>query len=79
MVQIETTGEVGAATFRWSKDGGLTWEASGLISGDRQHPVALEDGLAVYWEAGRRHRPGGRGLLDLLGRRARHRTPGASW
>jgi hypothetical protein len=52
VVEITGTGEVGAGTFRWSKDGGLTWEATGLISGDRQHPVTLEDDLAVAWEAG---------------------------
>ena len=52
VVEMETTGEVGAATFRWSKDGGLTWEAAGLMSGDRQHPVTLEDDLAVAWEGG---------------------------
>jgi len=52
VVQIETTGAVGAATFRWSQDGGLTWAATGLISGDRQHPVTLVDDLAVAWEAG---------------------------
>ena len=52
VVEVETTGEVGAATFRWSRDGGLTWEAGGLVSGDRQHPVVLEDGLAVAWEGG---------------------------
>ena len=52
VVEMESTGEVGAATFRWSKDGGLTWEATGLTSGDRQHPVTLEDDLAVAWEGG---------------------------
>ncbi len=52
VVYIQSTGAVGAATFRWSKDGGLTWEAGGLISGDRQHPVALWAGLEVYWEGG---------------------------
>jgi len=52
VVQIESTGAVGTATFRWSKDNGLTWEASGLLSGDRQHPVALWAGIEVYWEAG---------------------------
>jgi len=52
VVQIQTTGAVGVATFRWSKDGGVTWEASGLISGDIQHPVALWAGLSVYWEPG---------------------------
>jgi hypothetical protein len=51
-VRIETTGEVGSATFRWSKDGGVTWVATGLVSGDRQHPVTLEEQLAVAWEAG---------------------------
>lgn len=52
VVQIQSSGAVGAATFRWSKDGGLTWEAEGLVSGDKQHPVALWAGLSVYWEAG---------------------------
>jgi hypothetical protein len=52
VVEIETTGEVGVATFRWSKDAGVTWAAEGLVSGDRQHPVALLDQLAVAWEAG---------------------------
>ena len=52
VVEMETTGEVGAATFRWSNDGGLTWVAAGLVSGDRQHPVSLEEDLAVAWEGG---------------------------
>jgi len=52
VVEIESTGEVGTATFRWSRDGGLTWEAAGLVSGDRQHPVTLEDDLAIAWEGG---------------------------
>lgn len=52
VVQIQTTGAVGAATFHWSKDGGLTWAASGLISGDKQHPVELTGGIEVYWEPG---------------------------
>ncbi len=52
VVEMEVSGEVGTATFRWSRDGGLTWEAEGLVSGDRDHPVALGDGLEVYWESG---------------------------
>ncbi len=52
VVQVETGGEVGVALFRWSRDGGLTWEAGGLVSGDREHPVALGDGLSVCWEGG---------------------------
>jgi len=61
-------GRGGAATFRWSQDGGLTWEAGGLVSGDWQHPVTLEDDLAVAWEGGDGRRPGGGGFLDVLGR-----------
>ena len=52
VVQIESTGEVGTATFRWSKDAGATWAADGLVSGDRQHPVNLEEQLAIAWEGG---------------------------
>jgi hypothetical protein len=52
VVLVETTGELGTATFKWSRDGGLTWEDMGLISGDQEHPVALGDGISVYWEPG---------------------------
>jgi hypothetical protein len=52
LVEMETTGAVGEAAFKWSRDGGLTWEAAGLISGGPEHPVALGDGLEVYWEGG---------------------------
>ncbi|MEJ2671230.1 MAG: hypothetical protein P8168_03300 [Deltaproteobacteria bacterium] len=52
VIEIETTGEVGVATFCWSKDGGATWEAAGVVSGDRQHPVTLDEQLAVAWESG---------------------------
>jgi hypothetical protein len=52
VVMVETGGEVGVAIFKWSKDGGLTWEAEGLITGDRDHPVALMGGIEVYWEGG---------------------------
>ena len=52
VIRMETGGEVGQATFSWSKDGGLTWEASGLITGDREHPVALWGGVSVAWEGG---------------------------
>ena len=52
VVVIETTGEVGTATFKWSKDNGATWEATGLVTGDRKHPVILEEQLAVAWESG---------------------------
>ncbi len=52
VVMAETDGEVGAATFKWSQDGGLTWEAEGLVTGDREHPVPLMGGIEVYWESG---------------------------
>lgn len=52
VIQMETGGEVGQATYRWSKDGGVTWEGSGLISGDREHPVPLWGGVTVCWEGG---------------------------
>ncbi len=52
VIQIETGGEVGQATFRWSRDGGLTWEGTGLITGDRHHPLALWGGGSVAWEGG---------------------------
>ena len=52
VVQVQTAGEVGTATFKWSRDGGKTWAATSLVSGDAQHPVALEDGLEIYWEPG---------------------------
>ncbi|MGQ9687265.1 MAG: hypothetical protein ACUVXF_00535 [Desulfobaccales bacterium] len=52
VILMETGGEVGQATFRWSRDGGLTWEGSGLITGDRNHPIPLWGGVSVAWEGG---------------------------
>ncbi|MDD2902103.1 MAG: hypothetical protein PHU44_06675 [Syntrophales bacterium] len=52
VVQIETTGEVGQATCRWSKNAGQTWEAGGVFTGDREHPVSLWGGIQIYWESG---------------------------
>jgi hypothetical protein len=52
VVQIENGGEVGQATCRWSRDAGQSWEASGVITGDRDHPVDLWGGIQVYWESG---------------------------
>ena len=52
VVQVENTGEVGEATCRWSKDGGQTWQETGVITGDREHPVTLWGGVKVYWERG---------------------------
>jgi len=52
VVQIQSGGEVGLATCRWSRNAGQSWEASGVHTGDRQHPVTLWGGLQVYWESG---------------------------
>lgn len=52
VISIETGGAVGQATFRWSKDGGVTWEEEGVVTGDREHPVPLYGGLLVAWEGG---------------------------
>ena len=51
-LQIETTGEVGTATFRWSINNGQSWEKTGLVSGDAEAPVTLSEGLSVYWQPG---------------------------
>lgn len=52
VIQIQNGGEIGTATYRWSKDGGRTWEEEGVVTGDRQHPVPLDGGLEVAWEGG---------------------------
>ncbi len=52
VVVAENSGEVGQATFKWSQDGGLTWEGEGIITGDRDHPIPLTGGLEIAWEAG---------------------------
>lgn len=51
VLQIQNGGEIGTATFRWSKDGGRTWE-EGVVTGDRDHPVSLYGGLEVAWDGG---------------------------
>lgn len=52
LLQIESTGEVGTATFRWSITGGQSWEKTGLICGGAENPVTLSQGLAAYWQPG---------------------------
>ncbi|MFW6122648.1 MAG: hypothetical protein ACOC6L_00250 [Thermodesulfobacteriota bacterium] len=52
LLRIETTGEVGVATFRWSITGGQSWEKTGLICGGADNPVTLSQGLSVYWQPG---------------------------
>ncbi len=52
LLQIETGGEVGEATFRWSLTDGQSWERTGLTCGGAEHPVPLSEGLTVYWQPG---------------------------
>jgi hypothetical protein len=52
ILEVETGGEVGSATFRWSHDQGQSWQKSGLVTGGADAPMQLEDGLSVYWESG---------------------------
>jgi hypothetical protein len=51
-LQVETTGEVGAATFRWSITNGQSWEKTGVDCGGAENPVTLSEGLSVYWQPG---------------------------
>jgi hypothetical protein len=52
LLEVQTGGEVGAATCRWSRNGGQSWEDSGFTSSGADAPVQLEAGLAVYWDSG---------------------------
>jgi len=52
LLEAETSGEVGSATFRWSNDGGQSWQKTGLTTAGAGKPVALEEGLSVSWESG---------------------------
>ncbi len=58
LVEVQSGGEVGAATCRWSLNGGQSWQDSGFLSGGADAPVRLEAGLTLYWDSG----PG----LDLV-------------
>ncbi len=51
-VEIQSGGEVGAATFRWSLTRGQSFEKTGLLTAAADAPVDLDEGLAVYWDAG---------------------------
>lgn len=51
-LEIETAGEVGTATFRWSKDNGRSWEQIGVLTGGPGAPCPLEKNLWVYWLGG---------------------------
>jgi len=52
LLQAESSGEVGAAAFRWSVNQGQSWRATGRTTAGPENPVELDNGLAVYWESG---------------------------
>jgi len=52
LIEVETTGEVTAATFRWSLDGGSSWEKMGVVSATSASPCRLRDGLLIYFVPG---------------------------
>jgi hypothetical protein len=52
LLEAETSGEVGGATFRWSLNQGRSWQKSGLVAAGPDNPVGLDEGLSVYWESG---------------------------
>lgn len=52
LLEAETAGEVGVATFRWSVNQGQSWREKQVPAAGADDPVELEDGLAVYWESG---------------------------
>jgi len=52
LLEAETSGEVGSATFRWSHNQGQSWQKTNLATAGADGPVDLEEGLSVYWESG---------------------------
>jgi hypothetical protein len=52
ILEIDTSGEVGAGRFRWSTNQGQSWKETDQKTGGPESPVALEEGLSVYWESG---------------------------
>ena len=49
-IQIDGAGEVGVATFRWSDDGGATWDATLVLTSTS--PIAMNNGLSVQFAGG---------------------------
>lgn len=50
LVQIDLAGALGAATFKWSNDDGMTFTASGVATSSSA--IALENGITVIFGAG---------------------------
>jgi len=79
LVQADSTGEVGAATFRWSKDNGQTWEKTGITTKGQGNQVTLENGLEIYWESapGTDLTSGDQWLITAVAKVVHYRIPGA--
>ncbi|MDI6853149.1 MAG: hypothetical protein QME75_06030 [Deltaproteobacteria bacterium] len=52
LLEVETSGEVGEAAFRWSTNLGQSWRETGIATAGAEDPVELSEGLAVFWESG---------------------------
>ncbi|MCL4503089.1 MAG: hypothetical protein M1438_14750 [Deltaproteobacteria bacterium] len=52
LLQVQSGGEIGAATCLWSLNGGQIWQDSGFTSVGPDAPMRLDSGLAVYWNPG---------------------------
>lgn len=52
LIEVESTGEVSAATFRWSLDGGSSWEKTGVVAATSTTPCRLRDGLLISFVPG---------------------------
>ena len=50
-IEIDTAGEIGVATFKWSNDGGLTWQRT-LVPIPDTDPIGLESGVTITPSAG---------------------------
>ncbi len=79
LIEAETTGEITAATWRWSIDGGASWEKTGLLSTTSTTPCRLRDGVMVYFipGAGVDLVAGDRFIFTAYTRASRYTVPGA--
>lgn len=79
LVQAESTGDVGTATFKWSRDGGQTWEKTGVVSAGQGNQIALENGLEIYFEGaeGNDLVAGDQWLLTAQAKIVHYKIPGA--
>lgn len=49
-IDAKNTGEIGSSTFKWSDDGGVTWDETGHATSTVAH--TLNNGVTVCWVAG---------------------------